>query len=88
MYAMYSQASFALADTPSVDAQSLFEQGEVSLSGDWNLKWGDWVAFEDIYNNKAEIRLYVYPTLFLELSITPTKQRQVRFMAMELMPLK
>ena len=40
MYLMVSQASFASTDTPSVDAQSLFDQGKVSLSGDWHLKWG------------------------------------------------
>ena len=61
MYAMYSQTSFASVDTPTVDAQSLFEQGEVSLSGDWNFKWGDWVAFEDIYNNKVEMQVVRLP---------------------------
>jgi hypothetical protein len=61
MYLMVSQASFASTNTPSVDAQSLFDQGKVSLSGDWHLKWGDWVAFEDIHNNEAGMRVVRLP---------------------------
>ena len=73
MYLMVSQASFASTDTPSVDAQSLFDQGKVSLSGDWNLKWGDWVPFEDIHNNEAEMQVVRLPN-FLAKIIDNTNQ--------------
>jgi diguanylate cyclase (GGDEF)-like protein len=46
---------------PSVDAQALFDQGTVSLSGDWSFKWGDWVAFEDIHKDKSKMQVVRLP---------------------------
>lgn len=58
---MLSQTSSASTTTPSVDAQTLFDQGTVSLAGDWSFKWGDWVAFDDIHTNNTEMKIVRLP---------------------------